>query len=353
MGYLAPLAVPFLTALLAAFCLTPLAAIGANRLGIVDQPDTRKIHGRPTPLLGGIAIALAIHAGVLASTGLGDPASVAILAGSTGVLLLGVCDDCYPRAAGLRWWLRLLYEGCLAGLVVATGVRIKLVGVAWLDMLLTVVWIVGLANAFNLLDNMNGLSAGVAAIAGLTFAALAARYAEVGAEQLPTARGAAALAGACLGFLPWNFRGRIFMGDAGSLVLGFQLACLAVQGSWRSPTVPTSLIIPLLVLAYPLFDTALVVLLRVTHGQSPFVGGRDHSSHRLVRLGISRLETVLLIYLFALSHALTALLVSSVTFRLSLLALAGSVSVLFIFGMVLRKAPAWGTWTPHREADHG
>jgi UDP-GlcNAc:undecaprenyl-phosphate GlcNAc-1-phosphate transferase len=107
--------------------------------------------------------------------------------------------------------------------------------------------------------------------------------------------------------------------------------------------VPTSLIIPFLVLAYPIFDTTLVVILRLRRGQSPFVGGRDHSSHRLVNLGLGRVEVVLLIYLFSLSHALTALLVSSVTLRLSLLALAGSASVLFIFGMVLRKAPTWGS----------
>jgi UDP-GlcNAc:undecaprenyl-phosphate GlcNAc-1-phosphate transferase len=129
------------------------------------------------------------------------------------------------------------------------------------------------------------------------------------------------------------------MGDAGSLYLGFTLAALAALGSWHNPSTPTAVVIPLLVLAYPIFDTTLVVILRLRRGQSPVVGGRDHSSHRLVHLGLGRVEVVLLIYLFSLSHAFTALLVSSVTFRLSLLALAGSASVLFIFGMVLRKAP--------------
>jgi UDP-GlcNAc:undecaprenyl-phosphate GlcNAc-1-phosphate transferase len=237
--------------------------------------------------------------------------------------------------------------------VVAGGIHTTFLGTPWLDVPVTLLWIVGIMNAFNLLDNMNGLSAGVAAIAGASFALLAARYAEVGPEQLPTAAAAAALAGACLGFLPGNFRSRIFMGDAGSLFLGFLLACLAVQGSWRSPTVPTSVVIPLLVLAYPLFDTALVVVLRIQRGQSPVVGGRDHSSHRLVALGLGRVETVLLIYLFAVSQALTALLVSSVTFRLSLLALTGSASVLFIFGMVLRKAPVWGARPPEEGSDRG
>jgi UDP-GlcNAc:undecaprenyl-phosphate GlcNAc-1-phosphate transferase len=143
------------------------------------------------------------------------------------------------------------------------------------------------------------------------------------------------------------------MGDAGSLFVGFTLACLAALGSWRSPTAPTSVIIPLLVLAYPIFDTTLVVVLRLRRGQSPVVGGRDHSSHRLVNLGLGRVEVVLLIYLFSLSHALTALLVSSVTLRLSLLALAGSASVLFIFGMVLRKAPAWGAGASEEGPNRG
>lgn len=342
MGYLAPLVVPFLAAFGSALILTPVFRLVALRLGVVDQPGGKKIHGQPTPLLGGPAIAISQVAGVLA----GGPvdrtwASMPVAAGL--IMLLGIHDDLDPQAEGVRWWLRLLFEVFLAAIVINAGITITFLRTPWLSIPITLVWIVGITNAFNLLDNMNGLSAGVAAIAGLTFAAMAARYVEVGPEQLPTARAGAALAGACLGFLPSNFRSRIFMGDAGSLYLGFTLACLAALGSWRSPTVPTSLIIPFLVLAYPIFDTTLVVILRLRRGQSPVVGGRDHSSHRLVNLGLGRVEVVLLIYLFSLSHALTALLVSSVTLRLSLLALAGSASVLFIFGMVLRKAPTWGS----------
>ncbi len=335
-----------------AVAVTPVCRRLAVALGVVDRPGGKKIHGRPTPLLGGVAIALA-HVAAFMWSGAADSASYRILAAGGFILLLGIWDDVDPHSEVLRWWLRLIYEACLAGIVVAGGVRTTFLGTMWLDVPLTLLWIVGITNAFNLLDNMNGLSAGVAAIGGATFALLAARYVDVGPEQLPTAVAAAALGGACLGFLPANFRSRIFMGDAGSLFVGFTLACLAVQGSWRSPTVPTSVIIPLLVLAYPLFDTTLVVVLRLRRGQSPFVGGRDHSSHRLVRLGLGRVETVLLIHLFAVSQALTALLVSSVTFRLSLLALAGSVSVLFIFGMVLRKAPAWEAAAPDEESTRG
>ncbi len=345
MGYLAPLVVPLLVGFGSALVLTPLCRLLALRFGVVDRPGDRKIHQVPTPLLGGLAVALAQILGVLAS-GPVDWIFVSIPVAGVLILLLGIRVDLDPSREGVRWWLRLIFQAALAGLVLRTGVRISFLQTLWINIPISLLWIVGITNAFNLLDNMNGLSAGVAAIAGLTFAALAARYVEVGPEQLPTVKAAAALAGACLGFLPSNLRGRIFMGDGGSLFLGFTLACLAALGSWRSPTVPTSVIIPILVLAYPIFDTTLVVILRLRRGQSPVVGGRDHSSHRLVRLGLGRLEAVLLIYLFSLSHAFTALLVSSVTFRLSLLALAESTSVLFIFGMVLRKAPAWGGGVP-------
>jgi UDP-GlcNAc:undecaprenyl-phosphate/decaprenyl-phosphate GlcNAc-1-phosphate transferase len=351
-GYLAPLLLPFVVSCGLALALTPVCRRLALCVGILDRPGAKKIHGVSTPLLGGAAIAVAQAAGLLMA-GSGDQASLRILFGAGLVALIGLCDDRNPQAEYLRWWLRLLLEGCLAAFIIAGGIRISFLGTPWLDLPVTVLWIVGMTNAFNLLDNMNGLSAGVAGIAGATFALLAARYVDIGPEQLPTATAAAALAGACLGFLPGNFRGRIFMGDTGSLFLGFSLACLAVQGSWRSPTVPTSVVIPLLVLAYPLFDTALVVVLRLRRGQSPVVGGKDHSSHRLVRFGLGRVETVLLIYLFAASHAMTALLVSSVTLRLSLLALAGSISVLFIFGMVLRKSPVWDDTGAAERASRG
>jgi UDP-GlcNAc:undecaprenyl-phosphate GlcNAc-1-phosphate transferase len=338
MDYLVPLLVPLLVAYGASLGLTPLCARVARRLSILDRPAARKIHAQPTPLLGGAAIALAQVAGLLAG-GAMDRVILSILAGAVLLLGMGLHDDRDPRGVGLSWRLRLLVQGGAAAFAVVAGVGTSVLPWLWLTLPITLLWIVGITNAFNLLDNMNGLSAGVAAVAGLTLALLGARYAEVGPEQLPTAISAAALAGACLGFLPYNFRSRVFMGDAGSLYLGFTLAALAALGSWHNPSTPTAVVIPLLVLAYPIFDTTLVVILRLRRGQSPVVGGRDHSSHRLVHLGLGRVEAVLLIYLFSLSHAFTALLVSSVTFRLSLLALAGSASVLFIFGMVLRKAP--------------
>jgi UDP-GlcNAc:undecaprenyl-phosphate GlcNAc-1-phosphate transferase len=351
MRYLTPLVAPFFLALAASLVLTPICRRLAIVFGVLDRPGERKIHGESIPMLGGLAIAAACAIGILVA-GPWDRVLTRILLAGGLIVLLGIHED-RNRQGGLRWWIRLILEGVLALVVIEGGIRVGFLASAWIALPFALLWIVGITNAFNLLDNMNGLSAGVAAIASLTFAVLAARYVELGPEQLPTAAAAAALGGACLGFLPSNFCSRIFMGDGGSLFVGFTLACLAVLGSWVGPTIHATVIIPLLVLAYPIFDTTLVVFLRLHEGRSPVVGGRDHSSHRLVRLGLGRVETVLLIYLFCISHALSAMLISSVTFRLSLLALAGSASVLFIFGMVLRKAPPWRGEAPEETSGRG
>lgn len=338
MSYLGPLLAPFATAFLVALCLTPPARALARRSGALDRPSPRKIHAQPIPRLGGVALYVAIGAAA-ALFAPPAPGLLGLMTGATLLFLTGLRDD--TRGLGPR--AKLLAQSGAAVLAVAGGISIGLLPHPVLNWGVTALWLVGITNAFNLLDNMDGLSAGLAAISGGTFAVLAARYAELGPEQLPTAVLGAAIAGACLGFLRHNlYHASIFMGDAGSQTLGFLLAGLSAYGSWRSPTVPTSLLIPLLVLAYPIFDTSLVILLRWRQGRPIMVGGMDHSSHRLVRLGLGRTETVLLLYLFALTHALTAALVTSVTLRLALIALAISASVLFIFGMVLRKADVYG-----------
>lgn len=334
MGYLRPLAEPFLLAFAGSLLLTPLLRRFALRIGFVDLPTARKVHREPVALLGGVAIYLAFAAAVV-SLGAARGPLLGVLLGAAFLMLVGIVDD----AQGMDPRVKLLAQVGAAFMAVMFGIQTTFLGVAYLNIPITLLWIVGITNAFNLLDNMDGLAAGVAVISGLTFAVLASRYSDLGSEQVATCIAAAALAGGCLGFLRFNLvRASIFMGDAGSMVLGFILASLAALGSWRSPTVPTSLLIPLLVLAYPIFDTIFVTLLRVQEGRPVFQGGRDHSSHRLVSLGLGQTEAVLLIYLFALCHALTATLVTSVTLRLSLLALASSAFILFIFGAVLRKA---------------
>lgn len=334
MEYLHPLAASFLVAFAVALLLTPLVRRLALRVGFVDNPTSHKIHQAPVALLGGVAIYGAFVGAALFQGATRGPL-LGIVLGATVLMLVGIVDD----ARGMQPWVKLLAQTAAGLVAVASGIHTTFLGAWYLNIPFTLFWIVGITNAFNLLDNMDGLSAGVAAISASTFAVLASRYVELGPEQAATAMAGAALAGACLGFLRCNLvRASIFMGDAGSLVIGFTLSSLAALGSWRSPTVATSIVIPVLVLAYPIFDTTFVTCLRLLEGRRVFQGGKDHSSHRLVSLGLGQTEAVLLIYLFSVCHALTAALVTSVTLRLSLLALTSSVAVMFIFGAVLRKA---------------
>src|SRR3970040_1585927 len=159
MGYLAPLLTPFLVACGSALVLTPLCRLVALRLGMLDRPGGKKIHAHPTPLLGGPAIALAHAAGVLV-WGPVDQVSATILVAGGLILLLGIHDDVDPHAEGVRWWLRLVFQGFLAVFVIYPGITLGFLRTPWLSLPLTFLWIVGITNAFNLLDNMNGLSAG-------------------------------------------------------------------------------------------------------------------------------------------------------------------------------------------------
>ncbi|MGH7369338.1 MAG: MraY family glycosyltransferase, partial [Candidatus Methylomirabilaceae bacterium] len=255
-------------ALVASLVLTPLIRHFAIRAGCVDQPTSRKFHRTPVALLGGVALYVAFALAVVITGAFEGPLR-GVLLGAAFLMLVGLVDD----TRGMNPSVKLLAQAGAASIAVLGGIQTTFLGAAYLNIPFTVLWIVGITNAFNLLDNMDGLAAGVAMISASTFAVLASRYSTVGAEQVTTAVAAAALAGACLGFLRYNVvRASVFMGDAGSMVLGFTLASLAALGSWRSPTVPTSLLIPILVLAYPIFDTTLVTLLRLQEGRPLFHG---------------------------------------------------------------------------------
>lgn len=335
MSYLVPMLKPGAIALLSSLVLVPILRSFALKIQFVDLPDSRKVHARPLALLGGVGIYLSFALAVGFTASLALPVQ-GIVTGAGLLMILGLIDDRY----GMHPLIKLLGQAAAAALVIACGVKVHFLQTPYLNVPFTLLWVVGITNAFNLLDNMDGLSAGVAFISASAFGVITARYLFLGPEQVQTVVLAASLAGACLGFLRYNlYRASIFMGDAGSMVLGFVLASLAALGSWHSATITTSLLIPVLILAYPIFDTTLVTLLRWQRGVPFYRGGKDHSSHRLANLGLSKLEVVLLIYLFCLTHALAAVLVSSVTFRLALMALFMSACTLFIFGMVLRKAP--------------
>lgn len=288
------------SALLLAIGSTPLVRRLALRYAVVDSPSGRKIHSAPVPLLGGAAIYISF---VLVLVFFGDrfyiSQFVGIFVGATFMSLMGVIDDRW----GLGSYVKLLGQLLAAGILVLSGVQIQIFG-GWLDVAVTMLWVVGVTNAMNLLDNMDGLSGGVAMIAAVFFTLLAAM-----SRQYLVGALAAALAGACAGFLIYNWNpAHIFMGDAGSLFLGFLLAAVAIKLRFPSNSVTVTWMIPLLVLAVPIFDTTLVFVSRLRRGKNPLTTpGKDHLSHRLARLTGSRREAVLLCYLLAGAIGLLAI----------------------------------------------
>ncbi len=293
----------FASALLFAVGGTPVARRVALSLGITDKPSARKIHVSPIPLLGGVAIYASFVAALLL---FGErfyiDQLVGILLGATWVSFLGVYDDW----RGLRPYAKLGGQVIAALILIVTGVQVEFLHNPVLNWAITIFWVVGITNAFNLLDNMEGLSGGVAAVAAASFGLLAAINGQflVGAMSL-------ALLGAALGFLIYNFNpASIFMGDGGALFLGFLLAVVGIKLRFLGYSDDITWMIPVLVLGVPVFDTSLVVVSRLRRGLNPLTSpGRDHLSHRLVKLGLSPRRTVLVIYLFGCVMGVLAFLV--------------------------------------------
>ena len=292
----------------------PLWRAWCRRTGLVDDPGHRKIHRQPVPLAGGLAVftglmvpllvaLLALRAHWLdAATvhtleyGLGRRGAqlTAVLAGALGMLLVGWLDDRLELGAAAKF----AGQAAVAGMVAASGVRITLfVHSLVFSYAVTVLWILTVTNAFNFLDNMNGLCGGVAAIAALMFALKAAA-----AGQYLVALLALLVLGALAGFLPYNYpNASVFLGDAGSHLVGYLLGVLAILPHFYSAANPSALAVlnPLLILAVPLGDLVWVVILRWRLGKPVYVGDTNHLSHRLVRRGWSPRGAVALLWLLA------------------------------------------------------
>jgi UDP-GlcNAc:undecaprenyl-phosphate GlcNAc-1-phosphate transferase len=280
----------FMTALLFAIGATPLARRVALALGIIDQPSARKVHSAPIPLLGGVAIYAACAAALaLFGSQFFVEQLVGIFLSATWVSFLGIWDDW----RGLRPLLKLAGQAVAALILIATGVQVEFLHEPVLNAAVTVLWVMGITNALNLLDNMDGLSGGVSAVAAAWFTVLA-----IANGQVLVASMSVALLGAALGFLAYNFNpASIFMGDGGSLFLGFLLAAVGIKLRFLGHSDDITWMIPILVLGVPIFDTTLVVVSRLRRGVNPLTTpGRDHFSHRLVRLGLTPRRAVLAIY---------------------------------------------------------
>lgn len=319
--------------------LTPLALRFARRRDILDHPGGHKSHDQAVPYLGGLAMAGAfVLVIVIAAAYLRPPSGfrelVVILVSALGLALVGFIDD----LRGLGVSVRLAAQAAAGTMLWTIGSGVQLFETGWLNLLLTLVWVIGITNAFNLLDNMDGLSAGVAAITALSLFTIAAVNGQILVGAL-----ALALAGCAAGFLKQNFHpATIYMGDAGSLFLGFLLAAIAIRLRFEAPTYQTFLV-PITALGVPILDTTLVTVTRLLHGRSPLTGGRDHVSHRLVFVGIPVPISVGLIYGATLAHGWIALAISRVDTVTGYI-LAGFVVTADVFvGVLLARVPVYET----------
>lgn len=278
---IAPVALTAATAAVVALLATPVAMAVARRTGVVARPRAERWHRRPTPLLGGLGLVAGVLAGgavAVAAGAVGPVRAVGLAAGILIALAVGVCDD----VADLGARAKLGGQVAAAVPVVATGTALPLTGVPLPDGVLTALLLVAAMNSVNLLDNMDGMAAGIAGVGALAVAAIAGGV----AAALPLA-----LAGACAGYLAWNAplpRARVFMGDAGSLPLGLSLAAVAAWTAGAEAGLPSAdVLLPLAALAVPALDTATVIAARRRAGRAVSQGGTDHLSHRLVAAGFS------------------------------------------------------------------
>jgi len=293
------IAFSFIVAFIVAFAATPLVKVIALKIGAVDIPkDERRIHNQPVPRLGGLAIFYGFIVSVL-SFGQINTAMRGILIGSLIIVVLGIIDDVKELGAKIK----LVFQVIAALVVALHGVQITVltnpnifsaqetIQLGYWSLPVTVLWIVGITNAVNLIDGLDGLAAGVSSIASISLLFIAILGHEYG-----IAFATAAVAGACLGFLPYNFNpAKIFMGDTGSTFLGFVLATISIQGLFKGYAV-ISFAVPLLILGLPIFDTGFAILRRLIAHKPIMQADRGHLHHRLIDMGFSQRQTVMILY---------------------------------------------------------
>jgi UDP-GlcNAc:undecaprenyl-phosphate GlcNAc-1-phosphate transferase len=303
-------------ALLIVLVLTPAVGGMARRLGVVDPAERRRLNLLPVPRLGGLALFLGILVPALAFLPIGREMR-GLLLGAAVATTVGAVDD----FRGLTWWQKLGGQLAAASIPPAFGIWIDRFTFplvthpyaelpAWVGVPATVVWIVALMNMVNFLDGMDGLAAGVCAIAGATFAVIALSLGKPEAAIL-----SAVVAGACFGFLRHNFYpARIFMGDSGALLLGFVLATVAIQGLLKTAAT-VALFFPLFVLAVPILDTGFVIARRLKHREKLYVADQAHLHFRFLRRGFSQRRATLTMYAWCLTLAASALATRFIPFR--------------------------------------
>jgi len=324
----------FVVALSFALTGTPLVRRLAQRLGFLDRPAARKLQTSPIPLMGGVAIYIGVVLTLIIFRRHYLPELLSILGGATLLAVLGLWDDRVELPAIVK----LIGQIVAAGGLVVAGVQIQL---GWfpnlVNIVLTIGWVVGISNAINFLDNMDGLAGGISAVAAAFFTVIAAINGQYLVSTL-----AAAVFGSCLGFLVFNSKpASIFMGDAGSLFLGFTLAAIGIKLRFPENVNTVTWLVPVLVMGVPILDTALVLISRTRRGVNPFTtAGKDHSSHRLNNRGLTQREAVLTLYLAGCALGLLAIYVMQATPAEG-----------YLVAVAVLVAAAWILWRLERKTD--
>jgi len=281
---------------------TPLVKKLALKLDVIDLPKgKRKIHDKPIPLLGGLSIYIAFVVVMILKGGNLSMSEIGIITGATVIVIGGVIDDTFD----LKPRYKLIFQITAAVILIAFGVHISSItnplangegywNVGWLAIPFTILWVIGITNAFNLIDGLDGLAAGVALISSITIFIIAILNNRADAAILT-----AILSGAILGFLPYNFNpATIFMGDTGAQLLGFLLAAISIEGTIKSAAA-FAIAVPILALGIPIYDTIFAVIRRKINGKPIMQGDRGHLHHRLMDMGLSQRQTVLIMYLIS------------------------------------------------------
>ena len=317
------------------FALTPLVKLLAVKIGAVDVPkDKRRMHDHPIPRLGGLAIFIGFVVAVLAFADVNRQLR-GILLGACIIVAVGVVDDSHPLGAGIKFILQIV----AALIAIWHGVVIEMIanplpflgGEYWdfgiMAVPITVIWIVAVTNSVNLIDGLDGLACGVSTISSATMLIIARLVSELDVAVMM-----AALVGACIGFLPYNFNpAKIFMGDTGSTFLGYIMATVSVNGMFKQYTF-ISFVVPFLMLGLPIFDVCFAVVRRVSHGQSPMQPDRGHVHHRLIDMGFSQKQAVGVLYVISAILGLSAVVLT---------AGGAARAMLFLAAMGVAVAVAW------------
>lgn len=335
---------------LATFIITPWVRKISFVFGILDYPNERKVHLKPTPLLGGVAIAIPVLGAILLLRNYFDSQVISILFAGLIILVLGILDDIVKLSARIRLLVQLL----IAEILIANSLTLTIFpGTIFgtvLNYLITLVWIVGIVNAVNFIDGLNGLCVGLACIGSLAFAIIALFS---GQNQVLVL--SLTVCGACLGFLPFNLSSKIFLGESGSTFLGLLLASIGLLGVWAEDNI-AGICIPILILGVPIFDMIFTTIMRIREKKVTNVkgwleyAGKDHFHHRLVDLGLSPTGAVIFIYLVSICLGISAMVLLRATWKIAILLIVQAAAVFAMVGalMVIGGRRQSG-WSPNRK----